>query len=494
MVSMLANIFFKFRKNDSGQFAVLAACLSIPLLLSVGLAVDFARYSSSSRHLQALTDIAALQLANSPERDAEKLAGMAMKIVRANRDHRRIDGVRVLQVSATDDNVDLALSGDIPSMFMGIAGYDRLESKTSALAERAINGAVEVALVLDNTWSMSESDAKGTSRIAALKSAAASLVSELMKIEDGTVRIGLVPYADYVNVGTQHRAASWLDVPDDYTKPGSPRSCTKLDRKLVCQRRSPRKTCTRVVDGVSETYSCGGGCASYITVKVRPYLYCTGGGAGPSYSWYGCIGSRRKFDNRLHDNSPSDRYPGYIDTRYRCPNPIVPLTSSKSAVLSAIRDMQINRGTYYRPLTYIPAGLIWGHNILSPSGPLGSGQAYDKANTRPRKVVILMTDGENTLRFARGTGKHPALSGSANNKQKQLNATNSDTRSVCEYMKSKQIEIFSIAFMVDNPVARSLLEQCASDDSHYYDATDSEALVSAFKGIGESLRIVRLAR
>lgn len=489
----MSKLFSQFTQDRRGQMALLTALLSVPLLLMVGLAIDFTRYSTSQKHLQALTDIAALRLATSKEQDEAKLREMAFDIIHANQDARLISGIEIQSVQATNDDVDLTLSGGIPAMFMGIAGYHRLDSNTSALAERAINGSVEVALVLDNTWSMSEPDASGVSKIAALKSAASSLVSELMKVEDGSVRVALVPYADYVNVGAQNRNASWLSVPDDYTKPGAPRVCKTKDTKDVCQGRNPKKTCTREVDGVSETYQCGGGCKSWKTVKVKPYQSCTGGN-GTDYVWYGCVGSRRKFDNRLHDGSSSDRYPGYLDTRYRCPNPIVGLSSNKSTILTAIEQMQINRGMYYRPLTYIPAGLIWGHNVLAPGGPLSNGAPYDPDNTRPRKVAILMTDGENTLRFNKSNGKHVTLTGSNKKKQGYLDQTNADTKAVCNYMKSRNIEIFSIAFMVDNAVARSLLEQCASDAGHYYDATDNEALIDAFRGIGEALRIVRLVR
>jgi hypothetical protein len=56
------------------------------------------------------------------------------------------------------------------------------------------------------------------------------------------------------------------------------------------------------------------------------------------------------------------------------------------------------------------------------------------------------------------------------------------------------IEIFTVAFKVDDAAARTMLQGCATDAQHYYDASDPEALLVAFAGIAQSLRQVRLAR
>ncbi|MFU0507929.1 hypothetical protein [Pseudaminobacter sp. NGMCC 1.201702] len=105
-----------------------------------------------------------------------------------------------------------------------------------------------------------------------------------------------------------------------------------------------------------------------------------------------------------------------------------------------------------------------------------------------------MTDGENTLRFNSGNGRHSALSSNAATAKTQITKTNQDTAAICDYMKSNKIEIFTVAFMVTDVGAKSLLEGCASDAEHYYDASDPEKLMAAFTGIAQSLSKVRLAR
>lgn len=484
-----------FLSDRSGNFAMLSAALSVPLVLAVGLAVDYSRYVASSQHLQELADITSLTLAASNEQNGEHLETLAHHTINHNLNPTRLDSVRILSIKTTDDDVDVALTGEIPATFMSIAGYEMLPSRASALAERAVKGNVEVALVLDNTWSMSDTDHRGVSKIDTLKKAASGLVDKLLQTDDGSVRIGLVPYADYVNVGTQHRNESWLDVPADYTTTPSPRTCEMRTTRTVCDKERPTTTCTRVVDGITETYSCGGGCEPGYsrTVTVDPYEVCWGGGSGTAHTWHGCVGSRIGSDFRLHDRNPSVRYPGYVAANYLCPNPIVTLTSNKRTLLKAVDDMVIRRGSY-RPETYIPAGLIWGLNVLNPTAPFRDAGEYDEQNLKPRKVAVLMTDGHNTLYYRSGDGRHVEPSGGEASRKSQIDQTNADTVAICNHMKAQKIEIYTVAFMVSDPAAKTMLENCATDPSYYYDATDSASLLLAFEGISSSLSVVRLAR
>ena len=485
----------KFLSDRSGNFAVIVGILCVPLMLAVGLAVDYTRYSSAHRHLQEVTDAAALAMAISREQDATKLRKIGLDSIAANVKPNTIENVQIETLTATADDVDLKLRGDIPVTFMALAGYDRLTSRTSALAERATQGNAEIALILDNTWSMSEADARGLTKITALKSAATQLINELLKSGDGLTRIGIVPYADYVNVGMQYRNAAWLDVGADYSVPPPPRVCEwKNVSTTTCDKPKPKKTCTREVDGVVETYQCSDGCEpghSHTTVEYKEV--CSGGGNATNYKWFGCVGSRRGGDYRLNDENPSIKYPGFVETSQHCLNPLVTLTSDKAKLLLAINSLIINRGSY-RPNTYIPAGMVWGLNVLSHTAPLEEGGAYDPQNVKPHKAAVLMTDGENTLRYRSSDGRHITLSGGAATRDSQIAQVNSDTLAICDYMKAQNIEVFTVAFMVDEGAGKTMLQSCATDPAHYYDAADGNALVAAFSGIAEALRIVRLAR
>lgn len=493
-------MFRKFWKSRNGNFAIMTAVLTIPLLLGVGMAVDYSRYVSAQRHLQEVADSVSLALVTTPPKNKKAMAAQAQTYVNANISKARID--KVNDIKETDltvgtDDVDVALSGQIQTSFMGLAGYNILDVRASSLAKRAINGSVEVALVLDNTFSMSETDSDGVSKLDSLKNAANTLVTELNKNAKADVRIGLVPYADYINVGTQYRKEKWLSIPVDYTVPAVAKSGCVINKVTVqgsCQRREPNYDCSVYVDGVLKPRTCTGACTAYGPDREVEKETCkVNASAKREYKWYGCIGSRTIGKTRLNDDSPNVPYPGYVETSQKCLSPIVPLTNSKSTITSSIDGMVYKLGSY-EPYTYIPAGMIWGVNLLSPGAPFSEGEAYDPQNKKPRKALVLMTDGDNTLKFRPSDGRHVAFNSNGNAGNVEFRKVNEETIDICDYAKSNEIEVFTVAFMVDNNDAKTMLQQCATDSQHYFDASDPAALMAAFSGIAQSLSVVRLAR
>ena len=131
---------------------------------------------------------------------------------------------------------------------------------------------------------------------------------------------------------------------------------------------------------------------------------------------------------------------------------------------SAINGMIINIGSY-KPYTYIPAGLIWGLNMLSRTAPLDTAMAYDGKNQKPRKVVVLMTDGENTGASATW---NPAL--------------DDRTLATCTAARNAGVTIYTVAYMAPSN-GISLLEKCAGSSSNAFQAENAAALTAAFAAI-----------
>ncbi|MCA0318732.1 MAG: pilus assembly protein TadG-related protein [Proteobacteria bacterium] len=480
----MASILHRFRKQESGVVAILFGIAIIPIMLLVGAGVDYARLSAAQAAAQAAADAAALAAAASRIETEASMSVVATNYLRANTTGTNADATRIttFRYDTTKREVTLIAEGSISPAFMQLAGYSQLGYRVTANSIRALNGSTELVLVLDNTWSMSGS------KLAALKDSAAELVTTLWRDPSVDVKIGVVPYADYVNVGTANRNATWVSVPADYDVT-SQRTCVTKTTRSVCIR-GPAKTCTRTIDGNVETYDCTPSTCTEQTVP--PYESCSGGGT-TRYRWYGCVGSRTSGTLRLTDAQPSTPYPGYLATSQNCLNPIIPLSTSPSTVTAAIRGMVVNVGGY-KPSTYIPGGLIWGVNVLSPTAPFSEGRPYDSQNRRPRKVMVLMTDGANTLQFRASDGRHVAFNGNTNNQAKQLAQTYSDMDAICTYAKSQQIEIYTIAFDITDPTARTAMRSCASSSAHAFDATDRTSLQEVFKNIAQSLQNVRLTR
>jgi hypothetical protein len=85
----------------------------------------------------------------------------------------------------------------------------------------------------------------------------------------------------------------------------------------------------------------------------------------------------------------------------------------------------------------------------------------DKNGQVPTKYIVFMTDGDN-------------------------NNTSDDTstKATCAAAKKDGMEVYAVAFMAPTR-GQNLLKECASSTSHYFQAENMAALVSAFKVIGE---------
>lgn len=486
-----------FAKDRSANVALIAAIVIPVLILGGGMAIDLGRLNNARSHAQDIVDAAALQGAASGDTDQSRLRAQAESYIDRSLNPSLVRRTSPVRLSIRNGRtVDVSFDGQTPAMFGAFFGISQMDVTVDAATERAVDDQLEIALVLDNTWSMSDVDSRGVQKIVALRQAAENLVSTVARAANGRARFALVPYADYVNVGVSNRNQPWMSVPADYSttstsNPG-PRVCTTLTTRNVCTG-GVLGTCYRTVDGVREGYSCWTTPQTCTVQTVAPYQSCSGGGSPVTtttwYRWYGCVLSRRTGQLRLNDSQPTTPYIGFLATSQTCLNPIVPLTNNDSNVINAIRGLVVNIGGY-RPNTYIPAGMIWGVNVLSPTAPFTEGAAYDTARNRtPRKVLVLMTDGENTLRFQASDGAHVGPQ-NAN----QLRGTDDDTQAICTYAKSRNIEIYTVALAVTSTTARDMLRSCASRPENYFDAQDTTELASAFSAIAASINTVRLVR
>jgi Flp pilus assembly protein TadG len=477
----------RFAKETGGAFAVVTAVLGIVLVALAGATVDFVQWQHMRNVAQSVADSASLAAATSSAEQDQEILDIAQGLLTSAAGG---EGLAVTNATYNDESrlVQVRINGAYPTVFVSLVGVGELPVNVVSVAERASPGSLEVALVLDNTWSMSDDDATGVTKIAALKSAASKLITTLFAGSSGGISASLVPYANYVNVGTENRYQPWIFVPADYDTT-STKVCETKTTKQQCVKGTP-KTCTRVVDGVSETYDCTPSVCTDVTVP--PYQSCSGGGT-TKYRWYGCVRSRTTGTNRLTDQNIGDLYQGFLGTSRGCLNPILPLTDDANLLRTNINAMIVNSGSY-RPLTYIPTGVLWGINTLSPTMPFTEGAAYDPENKQPHKALVLMTDGDNTLRFQASDGQHVALSSNVKTGATQKTQTDTDTQALCTYAKSNGIEIFTVAFGELTTEANTLLSNCASSVENYFLAQNADELEDAFDQIAKSLSVIRLVR
>ena len=170
-------------------------------------------------------------------------------------------------------------------------------------------------------------------------------------------------------------------------------------------------------------------------------------------------------------------------------SPIMPLTSNKADLKARIDGFQAAGGTAGH------LGTAWAWYTLSPnwndivwtgdSRPAAYPPGYNAATSAEReaaytaaklkKIAVLMTDGDYNTWY----------SGSSSSTQAMAQ---------CDAMKSNGIEVYTVGFELPSQSAKGLMEYCATDTAHFYDATDGDKLRMAFRDIALKVATLRLSK
>jgi Flp pilus assembly protein TadG len=451
-----------FARHQEGGVAVVFGLSVVTLLMAAGVALDYARAYSIESSLQSDLDAAVLGAATRLDSPNTLQAAGATYFDENWKAKHHVQSVAVSINKVDDKKVVGTATATVPTTLMQIAGFTTIALNATSEVELG-GGHIEVAMVLDVTQSMAGS------KLQNLKDAAKLLVEKAYEEPDAAqhVKIGVVPFSQYVNVGLANRNASWMSVPNDDS--GTRQRCGTVT-PVISSSNCRTETVTVYDDGQP----------SQVSRNVCDYQY------GPpedrcwdeSYNdvWNGCAGSR---DNPLDtdDSQYGTPVPGIMNAM--CAAPISPLTNDRPTI-----DAQIDGLTTIGE-TYIPAGLMWGWTILSKDAPFTEAAGYDeKIDGYPvRKIMVLMTDGNNTI-----SPTYPSHDGRDTTRANQL------TADLCTNVKAKSIRVYTVAFDVSDNAIKSILQDCASDSSAYFDAANSSDLADAFRQIASDFRPLRLAR
>jgi len=182
--------------------------------------------------------------------------------------------------------------------------------------------------------------------------------------------------------------------------------------------------------------------------------------------WNGCI------EDRDQNNDASDANPTSNSTKFparQCSYSLatmLPLTYDWTALNNKIDDMNPDGNTN------VSIGLQWAWHSLTSGEPLT--QAAAPANDLS-KYIILMTDGENT----------------ENRWTTNSSSIDARTSATCTAVKAAGIKIYTIR-VIDGDA--TLLRNCASDPSMYFDVQNASQLTSVFNSIGATLAQLHLSQ
>ena len=461
--------FFKpFARDRRGNTAIVFALSAVPLVMIGGGTIDYLGSYKMKARLQAAVDAAALAAASSHNLTKSERKKAGRKALKLNFSSA---GAKKQKVTAhfkiTKKEVTVTAATKMPTTFLRIAGISKMDIAAKALVKRDF-GNLELALVLDNTYSMTGS------KIKTLRKAARKLVKSIYKADDGNnIKIALVPFTRYVRIDTKYKTAPWMEAPHEYSV-HYPKKCKTEPEYEDYNCRTVYGT--SFLDGILQSWhykKCDQrptgkmveNCSSEYTVH---------------YTWKGCVGSRAYPLNAKDESYGSDKIIPLVGVN-NCPQKVKPLTdkSGEDDLITMINDMTPRDGQ-----TYIPAGLIWGWRTLSAVAPFAEGKPYAKDN---KKALVLMTDGANTVIAA---GKYH------NNGPSYPKAPEADTLTaeICENIKKQNIRLYTVAFEVTDPATKNMLESCATSSADFFDATDDAKLLAAFQNIARSLQTVYLAR
>ena len=503
----------RFWQDKRGSVAIIVAVSAMLLVVVVGAAVDFATAYYVRVSLQGTLDSASLAAGRSdidPDdsiaEKERKLTAEARNVFNANFDlSPKLVTVQPLQVSytppvgITPDTVIASVDASIPTNFLRIVGIPQFNLTVNSISQRPQPGPIDLALVLDTTGSMNATPAVDgvEPKITTLKTAAKDLVERVMAMGSPNIQVGVVPYANYVNVGLISPTPSWI-LPIVRIEPA------------VCTKRSKTDCTTKVtfdcpIDGVMKKDGCSRQlCACLDSIEVV-------------YPWNGLVGAR----SVLPPNNPTDRSRNsntdkYLDTikdlptetsttipvysgqndvslaAIAAPAQIRPLTSNKADVLSTITSLKAYGETH------IPAGLIWGWNILAPGEPYAARTQAELDVIGGRKVLLLMTDGinANSPRLWDGAILPHA---SASHAWRDGTLTDQLTEDICNNIRADGIEIFTVLFDVpEGSKIQRILHGCASPKGTdpevrwSFNAKSKKDLLEAFRDISNELDVLKL--
>ena len=213
-----------FFADKRGNIAITAVIAMLPIMASAAAAVDWTAFSRDKGFVQQSLDAAALatakELYSIGEDNDDALEVYAKRFFEANVESR-ID-LSTLDFSFIINHGDTSVQPPVPTTiqlsaildfqtsFAPIMGIDEIKADISSQISVG-NRSVEIALVMDNSGSMGSN-----SRLSIMKSTTKGLVEAIFKAGSFSeiadpVRFSVVPFAGMVNVGSNNKAASWMD-------------------------------------------------------------------------------------------------------------------------------------------------------------------------------------------------------------------------------------------------------------------------------------------
>ena len=529
----------RFQRDQSGAVAMIFGIMLIPLTAMIGLAVDFGRVYAVNSSTQVALDAAALAAGRVAQVETtgviDKASAAATAYFNQTKPKNIVSSALQFSPNSAQTAFTVTATSWVKTPFLGSLSFiinkpsasaapsdcqgsffKCVQLTTTSTAELKAGGEggsnVEVSMMLDITLSMDEcadgssgSACKSSSpkKIDALKSAAKDLIDIVIWNDQATYksRIAIAPFSDAVNVGSSALADKVRGTVTSNSS-SSPQTFSCSDMSNTSKQptslwiKFPKTTSNCTSSSSTNTWTLSSKC---VTERIGAEKY-TDAAPGTN-AWLG----KSYFGNNA---STSCGIGNTTDTEV---NSIQALTKDKDLLKRRIDKIDTTGSTAGH------LGTAWAWYLLSPnwntvlSSTFGSTSTADpysdltvinaKGAPKLRKIAVLMTDGEYNTDYCKGVASKTTFSPAT--PVINCNAENGKSadqfKELCKAMKSPlgtsngaKIEVFTVGFAIDDTTTKNNLKSCATDDSHYYDATTGDALKAAFRDIALKISTLRL--
>lgn len=496
----LQSLLAKLRDNR-GAVALQFAAVAVPLMAVVAGGIDVSRTSTLKQNLQDALDSAALAAARSNAETEVQLQAVGGKVLDANfaAADATITASRFYpHESKVISSARASYTPYFASLWQDGPSYIDAASEVS----RSVNK-IELALVLDNTGSMA-----GT-KLSTLKTAAKKLIDTLEDAADRSpepepVKIALAPFSMTVRVGSTYKDAAWMDTTGVSPINNEIFSSPANRFTLLSQMNTSWAGCVESRQhpyDVQETAPSSSEPATLFTPFFAPdepsndddYVnnYLSDEVSG---GWKARQGNVAKYTKKPKTGTNGAGY-AYGPNAGCTLQPIKRLTTDFASLKTAIDSMTAVGDTN------IPMGLVWGWHLLSPNAPFSDGVPYDTPKTQ--KIVILMTDGDNTHGNA-SNNNASVYAGAGYIWQGRLGITGGTTSerraamdgrlaTLCSNMKAKGIILYTVRVEVSGG-SSTVMRDCATTHDMFYDVQSVTQLTAVFDSIAAAIQNLRIIK
>lgn len=503
-------MFDEFIRDRRGNIAIIFSFMVMTLAIIGGGAADYVYAVNARSRLQDAVDATTLALANQHSSGDVLTAtdtATAQKLLPFHFD-ARYGTLGAITAGSTTSSVTTTASATTKTVFLRVIAIPSFTFTATSTVVWS-NNSLEVALVLDNTGSMASSG-----KMDALKTAATNMIESLKtKVTSPyTLKFSLVPFSNFVKVGSTYASASWIDQ-------GATARSSYYDSYFSAHvnRMTAYAKLGKTWPGCVETrpspYDIDETAPSLATPDTLfvPSFYPdepdTTNGWPNSYmkdqtSYYSSDWTRLVYAAKYTSPSGTDfsnqtffgGYPYPKGPGFMCDvQPLQRLTTDYSSLESQISAMKAVGSTN------IPEGIAWGWRTLSPKTPFADGAAYSDGHTI--KIMVLLTDGTNAIstwdNAAGGlysSWGYPVSNRLGSNAGTDLrNGLDAKTRAVCTKVKAAGVQVYTIGLMIDDSAGQQMLSDCSSGPAFYYNSPSASQLGTIFTDIAKKISKMRIA-